>query len=195
VVAAVYYYATAEDHAALLDYLGEPNKVILHPWPVVDSPARVLTRTEALAAEQVMIVHHELGQPSLIRKGHPALAEPTKAGLFNLLNWERLRPTGGQGLVDSNTSPVLFWRPAKAGDAELRAGDIGSQADAIHSISSDYERWVNRVMGWVRRKGTKVWGLAGTQLGTDLDIQLPYVNTVYALPGALLALSHGVRGR
>ena len=104
-VAAVYYYATAVDHAALLDYLGEPNKVILHPWPVIDSPARVLTRTEALAAEQVMIVHHELGQPSLIRQGHPALAEPTKAGVFNQLNWERLRPTGGQGLVDHLLAP------------------------------------------------------------------------------------------
>lgn len=171
-VAAVHYYATAEDHAALLDYLGEPYTVMLHPWPVVDSPARALTRAEALAADQVMVVHRELGQPSLIRLVHPALAEPTKAGVFNQLNWARLRPTGGQGLVDSNTSPVLLWAPAKASDAGLRTGDIGSQADAMDTVSSDYQRWVNRVMGWVRRKGTKVWGLEGAQSGSGLDIHL-----------------------
>jgi len=170
VVAAVHYYATAVDHAALLDYLGEPNKVILHPWPVIDSPPRVLTRTEALAAEQVMIVHHELGQPSLIGQGHPALTEPTRAGVFNQLNWERLRPTGGQGLVDSNTSPVLFWNPAKTDDAGLRAGNLGSQADAMLCISSDYERWVKRVMGWVRRRGTKVWGWRGSFLPVDVPV-------------------------
>jgi hypothetical protein len=37
-VAAVHYFATPDDHAELLDYLGEPVKASLHPWPLVDSP-------------------------------------------------------------------------------------------------------------------------------------------------------------
>ena len=194
-VAAVHYYATTDDHHDLLDFLGEPGAVSLHPWPVVATPAVVLTRHQALSAKQVMVVNAQLGQPSVIREGHPALTEPTKAGLFNRINWERLRPTGSQGLVDSNASPVLFWQPAKASDTALHAGEIGSQADAMRSISIDYERWVNRVMGWVRRRGTKVWGEERKDVRPDLDIELLHVSTVYALPGALSVLSRGVPGR
>jgi hypothetical protein len=29
----------------------------------------------------------------------------------------------------------------------------------MSAVSPEYERWVNRIMGWVRRRGTKVWGL------------------------------------
>ncbi len=74
-------------------------------------------------------------------------------------------------------------------------GDIGSQADAMQAISTDYERWVNRVMGWIRRHGTRVWGADTGQARPDLDIQLPFVNAVYALPGALSDLASGVPGR
>lgn len=97
--------------------------------------------------------------------------------------------------MDSNTSPVLFWSPAKADDSGLHVGDIGSQADAMHAVSGEYERWVNRVTGWIRRRGTRVWGLERTHLHPDLDIDLPYVSAVYALPEALSALGRGVPGR
>ena len=49
-VAAVDFIATSEDHAAMLDYLGEPNEVTLHPWPIVNSPAETWTRERALTA-------------------------------------------------------------------------------------------------------------------------------------------------
>lgn len=68
-VAAVHFIATAEDHAAMLDSLGEPNAVTLHPWPVVSTPAETWTRERALAARQVMIVHRDLGPAALIRPG------------------------------------------------------------------------------------------------------------------------------
>jgi hypothetical protein len=38
-VSAVHYFATLGDHAAILDYLGEPVEVTLHRWPVVHTPA------------------------------------------------------------------------------------------------------------------------------------------------------------
>jgi hypothetical protein len=195
VVAAVHYFATPDDHSSLLDYLGEPSVVTLHPWPVVEAPPLVLTRRDALATAQMMVAHRELGPPSVIRPGHPAFSEPSRAGLFNRINWDRLHPDDSQGLVDANASPVLFWRPAKASDIELNVGDIGSQADAMQAISTNYERWVNRVMGWIRRKGTRVWGVNSGQVHPDLDIQLPFVNAVYALPGALSVLTRGLPGR
>ena len=80
-------------------------------------------------------------------------------------------------------------------DSALSTSTIGSQADAMHAVSTEYERWVKGVIGWVRRRGTKVWGLERHEVRADLDVQLSFVNNVYALPGALSALEGGASGR
>jgi hypothetical protein len=98
-------------------------------------------------------------------------------------------------LIDSNISPVLFWRPGHSNDSVLRVSEIGSQADSTSAVSPEYERWVNRIMGWVRRRGTKVWGLQRRNVRPDLDIAMAFVSTIYALPDALAALEAGVPGR
>jgi hypothetical protein len=194
-VTAAFYFATPEDQATLLDYLGESDRVTLHPWPVVRSPVDVLSRREALAGAQMMVVNRELGLPVSVRLGDRAMDEPTRAGVFNRLNWERLRPDLDEALVDSNASPVLFWEPAKLANKVIGGSKLGSQADAMAAISDEYERWVNQAIGWIRRKGTKVWGLQRGAVRPDLDIQLGFVNSVYALPGALRALEQGTVGR
>jgi hypothetical protein len=194
VVAAVHFYATSTDQLQLLDYLGEPDEVTLLPWPVIQSPAVSLTRPEGLSRAQVMVVSRQLGQPTIIRAGYAAMAEPTRAGLFNRINWERLKPKPTEGLVDSNTSPVLLWTPASHGPSSLSSGSIGSQADSMSAVSKDYERWANRVMNWVRRKGTKVWGLETHEIRPDLDLRRTDVTTVFALPDALSALEGGIAG-
>ena len=194
-VAAVYYFATPDDQADLLDYLGEPDRVTLHPWPIIASPPVALSRAEALSTSQVMVVRGDFDPPSAIRPGHAALSEQSKAGVFNRLNWQRLRPSPSEGIVDSNASAVLFWTPGQASDSALSTSTIGSQADAMHAVSTEYERWVKGVIGWVRRRGTKVWGLERHEVRADLDVQLSFVNNVYALPGALSALEGGASGR
>lgn len=73
--------------------------------------------------------------------------------------------------------------------------DVGSQADHPAQISEEYDRWLKRVLGWVRRAGTRVWGLEQASLRPDLDLQLSILNGVYALPGALAALESGTIGR
>ena len=194
-VAAVYYYATPDDHAKLLDHIGEPVKASVHPWPLVDCPPTLLTRDQALTMPQVMVVHRDFGPPSVIRPGDAAMTGPTRAGVFNRVNWDRLRPAVGEGLVDSNASPVLVWEPGPVTDSDIRVSKIGSQTDAMGAISADYKRWANRIMGWIRRQGTKVWGLERSAVRADLDLQLSFVNTVYALPGALSVLGRGALGR
>ena len=113
--------------------------------------------------------------------------------MFNRLTWERLKPT--EGLVDSNASPVLLWTPATQGPDGLGSGTIGSQADSMSAVSKDYERWVNRTMNWVRRKGTRVWGLESQHQRADLDLRRTDVTTVYALPDALRTLEGGTPAR
>lgn len=193
-VAAVHFYATSTDQEHLLDHLGEPDEVTLRPWPVVASPAIVLSREDALSSGQIMVVSRALGPPVVIREGDPAMAGPSKARVFNRLNWERLKPKATEALVDSNASPVLLWTPATQGPDGLGSGTIGSQADSMSAVSKDYERWVNRTMGWVRRKGTRVWGLEPQHQRSDLDLRRTDVTTVYALPDALRSLEGGTPG-
>lgn len=194
-VAAIHYFATARDQESLLNYLGEPESVTLSPWPVLDPSRATLSRCQALASVHVTVVSTAFGPPSLIRPGDAAMNEPTKAGVFNRLNWRQLSPGDEAGLIDSNISPVLFWRPGRSDVSALRVNEIGSQADSMSAVSQEYERWVNRTMGWVRRRGTKVWGLQRRNVRPDLDIALAVVSTIYALPCALAALEAGVPGR
>lgn len=194
-VAAVHYFATARDQESLLDYLGEPESVTMRPWPVLDPSRATLSRRQALASAHVTVVSTAFGPPSLIRPGDAAMNESSKAGVFNRLNWQQLSPSDEAGLIDSNISPVLFWKPGHNDDSVLRVSEIGSQADSMSAISPEYERWVSRVMGRVRRRGTKVWGLQRRSVRPDLDIALAVVSTIYALPDALAALEAGVPGR
>lgn len=140
-----------------------------------------------------MVVSRTFGEPSILRPGDASMGESSKAGVFNRINWERLKPKADEGLVDSNASPVLLWTPATQGPDGLRSGSIGSQADSMSAVSKDYERWVNRVMSWVRRSGTRVWGLEH-DTRVDLDLRRSDVTTVYALPDALTVLEGGTPG-
>ena len=150
---------------------------------------------QALDAGRVMVVSHSLGPPIVLREGDTAMEGPSRAALFNRMNWDRLRLTSTDGLVDSNASPVLLWTPAFQDDEGFRSGFIGSQADSMSAISKDYERWVNRSMNWVRRRGTRVWGWRPEHQRRDLDLRRPDLTTVYALPDAMRLLRSGVTGR
>lgn len=133
--------------------------------------------------------------PVIIRPGDSAVEGPAKAGIFNRMNWNRLHLASSEALVDADASAVLFGRPATSSAPVFGVGDIGSQSDSVAAISREYEQWVRNVMGWIRRRRTRVWGEAGAETRPDLDIQLNFVNAVYALPGALEALQGGAHGR
>ncbi len=193
-VAAVHFYATESDQDALLDYLGEPDAVSLHDWPVFDLTRR-LTRAEALQATHVMIADPTYGQPIGIAAGEAGPNPSARATVFDLLNRERLDLADDDLLVDTNASPVLLWRPATQDGATLLRGHIGSQADSMGAVSADYERWAKRVMGWVRRRGTRVWGLDRGAAYPGLDVSVSDLTTCYALPHAHALLIGDGRGR
>ncbi|MGX5714951.1 hypothetical protein [Arthrobacter sp. MAHUQ-56] len=194
-VTAVHYFATLEDQMMLLDYLGEPAKVTLHPWPLITTPLTVLNREEALEQSCVLVVNHQLGLPIPVRPSDAAMQGGSVSAVFNRLNWEALAPAEDEALMDANASPAILWSPARLHAEAILPSSLGSQADSMAQISKDYERWVNRSMSWVRRKGTQVWGLEGRQTRPDLNIDLSFISTVFALPGALQALESGTPGR
>ncbi len=195
-VAAVHFLATDEDESALLDHLGEPHEVSLHTWPLVHVELPALPRTEILGVSRLMVVGRALGDPVLVAAPADDPDDLPASGI--LARFRRTPPAPPRrsvGLVDSNTSPVLLWQRGATGPAEFTVSDIGSQADAMDRIHDDYRRWVNRTMSWVRRRGTKVWGLEQAEVRPDLDIDLPIVSTIFALPGALDRLHNGARAR
>ena len=195
-VAAVHYYASPDDTNDLLTYLSQNAIVELRAWfPYDESHSGVIDRDRATNYKQLAVVSTELGGPVLIRDARdPALRSNSRAGVFNRLNFGRLAdPT--MAIVDSNRSPILYWEPARTLDGALIPGSIGSQADALHDVSPEYERWVNRVTAWVRRHGTVVWGLQRSKVRPDLKIENPFLNTLYALPGAMRLLVDGHSGR
>lgn len=194
-VTAVHYFATFEDQMMLLDYLGEPAKVTLHPWPLINVPLKALSREDALEQSHVIVVDRQLGFPVPVRPGDAAMEGGSVSSVFNRLNWETLAPVEDEALMDANASPTILWSPARLHAEAILPSSLGSQADSMAQISKDYERWVNRSMSWIRRNGTRVWGLEGRHMRPDLDIDLNFISTVFALPGALQELESGTPGR
>ncbi|MBJ2121642.1 hypothetical protein I6N91_11705 [Arthrobacter sp. MSA 4-2] len=142
-----------------------------------------------------MIVHQNLGSPVPVRLGDAASQGASRASMFNRINWERLSPSPHEALVDSNASPVLLWQPAKQRPDTISPSSLGSQADSRSAVSKDFERWVNLSLWWIRRNGTRVWGLEKNAVRADLDISLSFISSVFALPCALEALEQGLPGR
>ena len=192
-VAAVHFFATPADEELLFNYVLTSEAVKLFPWASMDmasptflDPGELIAQTES--PQRYGIVDQALGSIHFIGV-RPTRSEPgkAKAHVMNLLNWDGASPERGQGLIDSNHTPALFWKRGSLTEGGgLGVGDIGSQADAMDDISADYRKWVNRVMNWVRRRGVKV--LQDAQLtpaaeGFDLSVQ--FMNAVYALPGAM----------
>lgn len=194
VTGATYFYATAQDAIELMDYLGVGSTAVLRQWPLVDA-TQALDRAEVAAHSHLLVIAEQFGELIFIRDGDPALSAPTASGLFNQRNLAEVSRLGIDRIVNLDASPVLMWNPGSSSATELRVGSLGTQATSPQSISADYDRWVKRVASWIWRRGTVVWGLKQNAVRPDLDIDLRFVNSVYALPGALDQLVDGVRGR
>ncbi|WP_339747936.1 hypothetical protein [uncultured Rubinisphaera sp.] len=198
-VAAVHFFATPEDEGLLLDYALSADTVRIFPWITMDmtSPAH-LNRSnmplQTTTKQHYGIINYAIGTICFIGE-RPQTYEPNrvKAYVFNQINWDRSKPKSGEGIVDWNRTAALFWeRAAISDEGAIGVGHIGSQADAMDDISSDYRKWVNRVMNWVRRKGVKV--AKNGQLTPDAEgfnLKVGFMNSVYALPNAMQFFRNG----
>jgi hypothetical protein len=115
-VAAVDFFATREDEKALLNYLGEPGAVTLHPWPICPLRLPALDRRTLESHAVVMVASSALGAPRLVNADDASMRGGSRAAVFNRINWERLEPAPDEGLVDSNASPVLVRSSERCDD-------------------------------------------------------------------------------
>ena len=193
-VAAVHFFATDEDEKSLLDYVLASDSVRLFPWATMDiNDPTLLDRKEQLPTQsegqqRYGIVDHSLGS-ICFHSDRPTWIEGVQARtyVFDRTNWDNASPADGHGIVDWNRTPALFWeRGTVTANGALGVCNIGSQADAMDDISADYRKWVNRVMNWVKHKGTKVAQNAElTSESQGLSLKIEIMNSVFALPYAM----------
>ncbi len=193
VVAAVQFFATVRDEKSLLDCVVTSEAVRLFPRAAMDVSHPTFLDPADLPAQSELPQHYGIIDLTLgaivFICARPSGCEPggAKALFFNPRNWDLASPRPGQGIVDWNRTPALFWRRGTVTPRDdLGAGEIGSRADAMDDISPDDRRWVNRVMRWVRRKGVLVARNGRlTPEAEGLDIRVGFMNSLYALPDAM----------
>jgi hypothetical protein len=201
-VAAVHFFATERDEDRLFEYLRRDADVYLFPWQAmpVDAPTFIDPATLPTLSPSVMyfgILNARLGPVRFLNKKPNRLGKGgAKSFVFNVMAWEAMRPPAGEGIVDWEAA--LFWqRCTRDSDSCLGNGNIGSQAEAMHGISEEYQRWASRVMSWVRRSGEKVIDRAelmpaarGFNIRTNGSL-----NARFALPDAMSFLRAGGAGK
>jgi len=195
-VSAAHFFATAEDEADLCGYIETTADVLCFPFGATkldDSTCIALSGRGDL--QRLGILNRGFGAVRFIRPASPGFRANAKVGVMNHLNWQGAQPGTHEGIIDWNATPALYWSRGHVVEQAMTPSDIGSQADSMHAISDDYARWVNRVMNWIKRRGKKVSGRGQEATFGDYDIDLPFQNAVYALPGALNFFKLGGRGQ
>jgi len=195
VVAGVGFFAHPADEACLLDHLGRTADLRFFPvGPTRLKDPEWLDPQSLGGTRKIGILNTDLGDLAVVRPGDRAFEGRFKSASFLDINWDLLKPESGYGLVNWNRTPALFWDRGLSQENVVTVSGIGSQAESMDRVSDDYQRWVNRAMGWVRRRGVKVWGLDRTA-PSGYDVDLGSVSAVYALPAAAKSLRSGMKGR
>ena len=116
-VAGAHFFATEADEEALLDHLREPGIVRLFPWVAMTAGSPTfITRAQREGRLRVGVLSPALGTIEIVMPRTPPLDDHTKSAVFNRLNWGRMKPGAGEGIVDWNRTPALFWERGEAGE-------------------------------------------------------------------------------
>lgn len=175
-----------------MDYLEERNECSMFRW-WSGAEDGYIDRTEIADCRSIGVLASDMGDARWLAPEDPAFSLSGRSSLFYRINWDR---EPGRKLLDVESTPALYWERGSTSSPVLTPSQIGSQAESLKRVSDEYRRWVNRVMSWVRRNGVAVWDCSDPSKPIPHgDVNLPFVNTVYALPGANRAIKDGALGR
>jgi hypothetical protein len=203
-VAAIHFFATEADEQSLFEYLCRDSAIYLFPWAkmVIDAPTFLDPSTLPKLTDTVRyfgILNARLGQLRFVNHKPQKLSRGgAKSFVFNVMAWEAMKPQTGEGIIDWDATPALFWqRCTRNRQGSLGNGNLGSQAEAMQDVSQEYRRWVNRVMAWIRRNGVKVMDQGRlTPPARRFKIRSNgSLNARYALPDAMAFFRAGGAGR
>ncbi|XAM00481.1 hypothetical protein OT109_03635 [Phycisphaeraceae bacterium D3-23] len=111
------------------------------------------------------------------------------ASLIARDRWDHSDIISNQGLIDFERSPALVYIRGQRSSRTIRASQLVAYPSRLASVSIDFERWVKRVLGWVRRKGEIVHDYRTPSCSIPNPDHL--LTTTYALPEAKILIDSG----
>lgn len=103
--------------------------------------------------------------------------------LFAREEWDERRLGGDDKMFDTDLSPILCYRRGAFCDGKMGPNLVLAPPSNLQRIGSEYERWVNRSLAWIRRRGTIVHDYR--KQSTTIPNPHSIVNTIYAFPDVL----------
>lgn len=103
--------------------------------------------------------------------------------LFSRQEWDNRKLTQNDKMLDSDLSPILFFNRGKTLEGRNYPHTIIFPPSSLRRVGLDYERWANRSLGCIRRKGKIIhdWrNQSKTIYNPDSCL-----NTIFAFPDIL----------
>jgi hypothetical protein len=127
---------------------------------------------------------HE-GRPTVEGTTHRSLV----MRLFAREDWDRLGAASRTKLLDQDLSPGLCYKRPEIVDGKMGPCTLIAPPSSLERVGVEYAKWVNRCLGWIRRRGKIVhdWRSPSAVIPNPRHI----LNTVYAFPSAMKLLEGG----
>lgn len=109
--------------------------------------------------------------------------------LFAREDWDRSGSAKGDRLLDQDLSPGLCYKRPEMLEGRQGPCTLIAPPSSLERVGADYARWVNRCIGWIRRRGKIVHDWRARSMVIPNPHHL--LNTVYAFPSARELLEGG----
>lgn len=123
-------------------------------------------------------------------KDRPKLEGPTHRSfvmhLFAREDWDRSGAVAGDRLLDQDLSPGICYKRPEIWEGRMGPCTLIAPPSSLERVGAEYAKWVNRCIGWVRRRGKIVHDWRSRSIAIPNPAHT--VNTVYAFPSALKLL-------
>lgn len=109
--------------------------------------------------------------------------------LFASEAWDQHPPDDHRAMLDVDASPVVVYRRSLTLDGQVGPCALFSPATNAANVAPAFEKWVRRILSWVRRKSTRIhdWRHQCSELPNPHGI----VSSLYAFPKALARIRSG----
>jgi hypothetical protein len=194
--AQIQYFCDLNDEQAVLDRLTADEAIA-----VFDLDGQRMTEIPEFSVEKIApwpkfvclyLWANELG-PLRWHEDRPKAEGPTHRSfvmrLFAREDWDRSEAVAGDRLLDQDLSPGLCYKRPEMWEGKMGPCTLIAPPSSLERVGAEYAKWVNRCVGWIRRRGKIVhgWRSPSTVIPNPHHI----LNTVYAFPSAMKIIEGG----
>lgn len=194
--AQVQWFCDAEDERAIIDRL-----VGSETTAVFELDGRRMTEIPEFSVEMfppwpeftcLYLWAKELG-PLRWHECRPGLEDETHRSFmmrfFAREDWDQSGLGPGDKLLDQDLSPGLCYKRPEMSGGRMGPCTLIAPPSNLDRVGAEYAKWVNRCVGWIRRRGRIVhdWRSPSTVIPNPRH----FLNTVYAFPSAIKLIRGG----